>query len=106
VTRRPGVATDADDVQVVDNPSEDRYEAYVDGALAGFVMYEREPGRLALLHTEVDPAFEGKGVGSKLAAGVLDNIRDHGDVIVPRCPFIAKYIAKHPEYDDIVASGA
>jgi predicted GNAT family acetyltransferase len=98
------VASNDVDVQIVDNPSEDRYEAYVDGALAGFVMYEREPGRLVLVHTEVDDAFEGQGMGSKLAAGVLDEIRRDGNVIVARCPFIARYISRHPEYGDLVAS--
>ena len=98
------MASDDLDVQIVDNPSANRYEGYVDGGLAGFVEYEREPGRLVLVHTEVDDAFEGQGVGSKLAAGVLDEIRRNGDVIMARCPFIARYISRHPEYGDLVAS--
>ncbi|MBV8951883.1 MAG: N-acetyltransferase, partial [Actinobacteria bacterium] len=69
------------DVEIVDNTEDSRFEGYVEGALAGFVVYEREPGRLVLQHTEVDDSFEGQGVGSKLAAGVLDEIRRRGLVI-------------------------
>ncbi len=95
--------TDGIEVQVVDNPEEQRYEGYVDGALAGFVQYERESGRLVLEHTEVEPSFEGHGVGSGLAAGVLDDIRRRGIVVGVRCPFMRRFVMRHPEYGDVVA---
>jgi predicted GNAT family acetyltransferase len=91
------------EVTVIDNPSEHRFEGYVDGTLAGFVVYESQPEGLALVHTEVDDEFEGQGVGSALAAGVLDEIRRRGIVIVARCPFVSRYISRHPEYGDLVA---
>ena len=84
------------------NPDENRFEGYVDGALAGFVLYERDHDRLVLVHTEVDDAFEGQGVGSKLVAGVLDEIRSRGVAVVVQCPFIKRYISRHPEYADLV----
>ncbi len=55
-------------VRVVDNPAKDRYEAYVGDELAGFVTYRTRPGAVVLVHTEVDDAFEGRGVGGHLAA--------------------------------------
>jgi predicted GNAT family acetyltransferase len=53
-------------------------------------------------HTEVLPAFEGRGVGSALAKGALDAVRAEGSSVEPRCPFIAAYIRRHPAYADLV----
>jgi predicted GNAT family acetyltransferase len=89
-------------VEVRDNPSELRFEIRDDGKLAGFAQYVRRPGRIFFVHTEIDNAFEGRGLGSQLAAGALDATRATGDRIVPLCPFIASYIDRHPEYADLV----
>jgi uncharacterized protein len=91
-------------VDVVDNPAEDRYEARVDGTVAGSAFYHRTPGRIVFLHTEVDPAYEGHGVGSRLAQVALDNVRARGLRVVARCPFFARYIRHHPEYQDLLSS--
>ena len=90
-------------VEVSDVPARHRYEIRFDGALAGFVMYERAPGEITLIHTEVEDAFEGHGLGSHLAAAVLDQARADGVLVRPVCPFIRSYIAEHPEYQDLVA---
>jgi predicted GNAT family acetyltransferase len=90
--------------EITDNTGKNRYEIRVDGDLAGFVEYEREGDSVVLIHTEVDSAFEGKGVGSALARGTLDDIRGKGGTVVPVCPFIKKWIGKHPDYRDLVAS--
>ena len=89
-------------IEISDHPAERRFELTVDGELAGFVAYREEDGRRTLVHTEVDPAFEGQGLGGKLAAGVLEQLRERGEEIVPVCPFITSYIGKHPEYVDVV----
>lgn len=91
------------DIEIVDNPSEERYEARVDGELAGAAFYDLKPGRIVFVHTEVQPAFEGHGVGSRLAKGALDGARSKGLRVVARCPFIARYIREHPEYQDLRA---
>jgi predicted GNAT family acetyltransferase len=91
------------DVDVKDNPAEDRYEAWLDGQLAGFATYGLSEHAIVFLHTEVDPAFEGRGVGSALARGALDDVRAQGDRdVVPLCPFIKGWIAKHPDYQDLL----
>ena len=54
---------------VTDVPDQHRYEVRLDGELAGFAVYHRRGGRIYLVHTEVDPAFEGKGIGSALGQG-------------------------------------
>ena len=89
-------------IDVTDNPAEHRYEAHLDGALAGFAQYRDAPGRHIFTHTEVDPAFEGHGVGGALASAALDDVRRSGLAVVPQCPFIAAYIERHPNYADLV----
>ena len=90
------------DVRVADNPGQSRFEALADGELAGFAVYGRHGDEIAFVHTEVDDAFEGQGVGSQLAAGALDQAREQGLKVLPFCPFIRSYIAKHDEYLDLV----
>ena len=83
---------------VRDNPGQQRYEIYFDGVRAGFAEYRDEAGRRTFTHTKVDPDFEGHGLGSALARGALDDARERDLKIVARCPFIAAYIQRHPEY--------
>lgn len=84
------------------NPDESRYEAWVDGALAGFAAYEVDGPRIIFTHTEIDDAHEGSGVGSALARGALDDVRERGGLrVVPRCPFIKSWMDRHPDYLDL-----
>ena len=91
------------DLQVVDNPAKRRYEAVIDGAVAGYVFYQERPGSLVLIHTEVGEEWEGQGVGSRLIAGALDDIRARGLSVTPVCRFAAAYIERHAEYGDLVS---
>ena len=77
-------------LQIDDNPEEHRYEALLDGKLVGFIQYRLHDGRMTMVHTEVEPAYEGQGVGSELAKVALEDVRDRGLKVVPRCPFIAR----------------
>jgi predicted GNAT family acetyltransferase len=90
------------ELRVTDNPDQERYEVFADGELAGFVTYKRAPGRLSLVHTEVDKAFGGHGVASTMVTHVLDEARAADLEVLPFCPFVRGYIAKHPEYLDLV----
>jgi predicted GNAT family acetyltransferase len=90
------------DVDVRDNPDRLRYEIRRDGELAGFAQYARRGGKIVFVHTEVDDRFEGEGLGSALAKGALDDARRRGLPVVPICPFIAAYIERHPDYEDLV----
>lgn len=91
-----------DEIEVVDTPEDRRFVIRVDGTDAGFAEYTRRGDRLILTHTEIDPAFEGRGLGSRLARAALDAARAAGDAVVPLCPFMAGYVEKHDEYDDLV----
>ena len=92
-----------DELVIADNPAAQRYEARLGGRVVGFSEYRRVRGRVVFFHTEVDETFEGKGIGSRLAKGTLDDIRARGLAITVKCPFIAAYVKHHPEYGDLVA---
>jgi predicted GNAT family acetyltransferase len=89
-------------VSVRDRPEENRFEAYVDGRLAGFSEYELSDGVITFTHTEIDDAFEGHGVGSVLVRKSLDQVRAGSTRRVrPRCPFVRAWIEHHPDYQDL-----
>lgn len=87
---------------VRDNKERFRYELVDDGRVVAFVQYNMRGGRLILVHTEVDKAHEGSGRATVLVKGALDDIRRRGLHIVPVCPFVERFIERHPEYDDLV----
>jgi hypothetical protein len=87
---------------VTDNAALNRYEMEVDGAIA-FVAYVRHGDVLTLTHTEVPEAMAGHGVGSALARAVLDDISRQDLRVVPECAFMAAFIARHPEFANLVA---
>jgi predicted GNAT family acetyltransferase len=89
--------------RVVDNPAELRYEIWVDDRLAGEIRYTLDGEVVTMVHTEIDPADEGSGLGQTLVAAALDDVRGQGRRVRPICPFVAKYIARHPDYADLVA---
>ena len=88
---------------VVHNPAESRYEIHVDGQRAGFTVYRATPGVIDFVHTEIDDAYEGQGLGGQLARGALDDIRVNGHKVIATCPFIKGWIAKHEDYQDLLA---
>jgi predicted GNAT family acetyltransferase len=92
-----------DDLRFIDNRSLERYELRLGESVVGFIAYETEPGAVVLLHTEVDPGFEGRGFGSRLVAGAFEDIRARRLSVVPICPFVSSYLRRHPEDADLVA---
>ena len=85
------------------NAAASRDETQVEGRTALVQFRDESDGTVRLIHTEVPDALEGRGVGSSLAKGVLEAIRAEGKRIVPQCTFIAGYLDRHPEYQDLVA---
>ncbi len=86
-----------------DNPEASRFELPV-GELLAFVDYRRVGTVLTLTHAEVPPSLEGRGIGSQLVKGVLELIRARGETVIPRCSFVRRYLERHPEYADLLAS--
>src|SRR3954452_1332756 len=95
-TERKVVIMTENDPKVVDNPEAGRFEVLVDGEVAGFAEYRRTTSAVAFTHTVIDPAFEGRGLGSVLARGALDATRAAGEAALPFCSFISRYIQLHP----------
>lgn len=88
---------------VTDNPARSRFEISVDGEPAGFADYERRTDKvLALVHTEIDERFGGRGLGGKLIEGALAQARAEGLSVVPYCPFARMHIERHPEHLELV----
>lgn len=85
-------------IEVRDNPAEDRYELHVDGVLAGVAEYRDRGDRRIFVHTVVDEAYAGRGLGNRLAKGALDDALAHDLHVVPRCPFIRAWLERHPDY--------
>jgi predicted GNAT family acetyltransferase len=88
--------------EVRNNSAESRYELDVDGAVA-IAEYRLHDGRVTFTHTEVPDALEGRGIGSRLIKGALDDARAGGLKVVPACPFVKRYMDKHPETQDLLA---
>jgi uncharacterized protein len=89
-------------IEVYDDRENRQYTVTVDGKVAGKAEYRLRGDTYLFIHTEVDPEFQGLGVANRLARAALDDVRDHGRTLVPLCPFIAAYIKRHPEYNDLV----
>jgi uncharacterized protein len=89
-------------VEVRDNPAEHRYEIFLDGELAGIAAYELADDRVVFTHTTIEPSAGGHGLGSELARQALDDVERRGLGVVPVCPFIARWIGKHPDYEHLV----
>jgi predicted GNAT family acetyltransferase len=89
-------------VTVDDNPMENRYEAWIDGALVGLSQYELTADTIVFLHTVVAQEHEGQGVGSAIARYALDDARARGLSVRPLCPYIRGWLERHPEYGDLI----
>jgi uncharacterized protein len=88
--------------QVLDAPESSRFEIHVDGKLAGFAVYRLRHGRISFIHTEIDDAFSGQGLGGKLVRAALDAARTRDLAVIPLCPFVRGWIQKHEDYLDLV----
>lgn len=91
--------SDSDSPTVQDVPERSRFEITVGGETAGFAAYTRRGDEVVLTHTVIDDAWEGRGLGSILARAAVTAVTRAGDTVVPRCPFIAAWLRKHPDVD-------
>lgn len=89
-------------VRVENVAEKNRYEAYRNDALAGFVDYQTTAELVVLTHTEVDPNLEGQGIGGALAQAVLEDIRRRELKALAVCPFILSWVDRHPAYADVL----
>jgi uncharacterized protein len=89
---------------VTDNPAASQYELHVGDKLAGIIAYRLRDNQISLLHTEIEPAFQGAHLGGHLARSVLDDARQRGLTVLPFCPYVSSWIKRHPDYAELVPS--
>ena len=87
---------------VQDVPERSRYELHDDEQLLGWVDYRPAGRSVIIAHTEVLGGGEGRGLGSQLVRGVLEDLRAKGVTAFPTCPFASAFVARHPEYTDVI----
>ena len=90
------------ELTIVDDHERRRYRARLGDREVGYSEYETEPGRIVFTHTVVEPEFEGRGIGSRLASYAVSDARDRGLRITPVCRFVRAYLRRHPEFHSIV----
>lgn len=92
-----------EDKPLIDNSALQRFELQIDNHIA-FIEYKFKDDKLLLLiHTEVPPELEGKGVASAIVQKTLQYAKDNNIKIIPHCSFVLSYLEKHPEWNDIIA---
>ncbi|MCF6780625.1 N-acetyltransferase [Pseudomonas stutzeri] len=94
------------DAKVRHDEDQQRYVLEIEGQALGFAQYRAEGKRMVFTHTEVDDSLSGQGMGSLLVRESLDDARRRGMGIVPVCEFIAAYVKKHPDWNDIIEQPA
>ncbi|WP_216212457.1 GNAT family N-acetyltransferase [Amycolatopsis aidingensis] len=90
------------EIQVTDNPGRSRFELHLGTELVGHAAYRRAPGLIVFTHTEVDPQRQGQGLAGRLTSESLDAARAEGSRVRAECPYVAAYIDKHPEYQELL----
>ena len=91
------------DIEFVDNAESSRFELRAGDEVVGFLDYRLRDDHIPMVHTEVDPALRGRGVGEAVVRHALEAARSGGVQVIPTCPFVKKFIERHPEYRDVVA---
>lgn len=89
--------------EVTHNPAKNRYEIHVDGTFAGFSQAFEDGDIVTFPHTVIFDEFEGQGLASQLVTGALDDVRERGKLILVPCPYVSRFVDKHPEYKDLLA---
>ncbi|ESY65225.1 MULTISPECIES: GNAT family N-acetyltransferase [Mesorhizobium] len=89
--------------KVTENIQQHRFELPITGQAFAVAYYSLQDGKVALIHTEVPSEFSGQGIASRLAQGTFELLRKTGRKAVLKCPFMSGFVARHPEYTDVVA---
>jgi len=92
----------SDPIEITNNEAESRFEASSLEGLAYLRYRVLRNGTFVLVHTEVPPQLEGRGIGSRLARAVLDLARGRGVKVIVLCPYVTAFIERHPEYKELV----
>ncbi|MBC8335740.1 MAG: N-acetyltransferase [Anaerolineales bacterium] len=88
-------------MEVVHNQAAQRFELQI-GEFTPVLDYRLQDKTIAFTHTGVPTALEGNGIGSFIVRAGLDYAREQGYQVIPLCSFVAAYIRRHPEYEDLL----
>jgi len=91
-------------LELIKNGKDNQFEMVVDGHTA-IIVYKEYPGKIALIHTEVPPVLEGKGVATAIIKKALNFIEHNNLKLIPLCPVVVAYVKRHPEWNRIVDHG-
>ena len=91
-------------LELVKNEKDSQFEMVVDGHKA-IIVYKEYPGKIALIHTEVPPVLEGKGVATAIIEKALNYIEQNHLKLIPLCPVVVAYVKRHAEWNRIVDQG-
>ena len=89
---------------MTDNRERSRYELRSGERVAGWIDYFRSDGVVAMTHAEVQSDLRNQGLGERMVHDALEDARGRGAQVRPLCPFVAAYVRRHPEYEDVVAA--
>lgn len=89
--------------KVEENVSARRFELKISDDAFASAYYRPDGARVVLIHTEVPAGFSGQGIATELAHGTFRLLRQTGRTAVPKCPFMSRFVALHPEYADLIA---
>ncbi|SIT83200.1 GNAT family N-acetyltransferase [Pontibacter indicus] len=89
------------EIEVKDNPAQNRFETTVEGHTA-VIEYKLKPGVMTVLHTEVPKEMEGQGIAGAMTRYALEHIAANKLELVPLCPYMRAFLKKHPEYQHLV----
>ena len=90
-------------IHVRDDPENERYVAEIGDEVVAYTVYHLRHGNLYFFpHTQVEQGYSGQGIAETLVRSALDDVESKGGKIVPLCPYIAGFLRKNPEYDDLV----
>ncbi|MGH8795058.1 MAG: GNAT family N-acetyltransferase [Stackebrandtia sp.] len=91
-------------VKFSDNPDRSRYEAHDDDRLVGYLEYDKHDIYTVFPHTEVEPAYRDQGIAEAMVRHAVEEMRLLGERAYPVCPYVKRWFARHPEYDDVLHS--
>ena len=89
------------DYELINNEATKQYEFHIDGFIPR-IVYQKSGDKIYLIHTEVPLELGGKGIGNQLVKKVLEDIQKRGLKLIPLCPFVKKYLQRHPEWESLV----
>ena len=96
---------DLQKLEIIHNEAEDRFETWIDGELSK-LDYMQDGNNIVMTHVGVHPEHRGRGVAGKLTQVALEYAKEKSFRVIPMCPYIAAYIRRNPQYEELTKQRA